>query len=451
MPSSATAFQTNGTNEFRGELAALYDSWGILDLIGETAATLPPQWLRILNIARNLLDNHTIPGVPLADDLAEFFARPEYERPQVRHRPAMPRYVPPLSSDVVLRPMQSLSDYPNIAPSDLALGHGAPDLFEFRLASGDVNAYYTRELHPPQLLEEEASEDTPRPERRPKRQKVYVLLDVSNSMRDHNKLVFAKSLVLAYLIRAAEEGAELYFRTFANSVHARVESKELSQFAAVAQHVLRIAPDGGTDIKKALDTAIQDIKVIDNMNALERLAARAPTEILLISDCESYSVPYIPATVRLHTVHLADGPVAKSAIAGFESIREASATMHEINATALWMPNSTLDRWLLREELRLEPGNGAAGPAQGKNETTAKKTESLISIYDRMEGQEPKGKSGKVVNGVATFGKRGMINPWHIILAMFRAVRFLHHRPDALAWKHAHVHHARGTTFRTRR
>lgn len=450
MPNSATGFMSNGASEFRGELAALYESWGILRLLGETAATLPPEWLKILNIARNLLDRHTIPGVPLADDMAEFFARPEYDRPQVRHRPIVPRYVPPMGSDVVLRPMQSLSDYPHIAPSDLALGHGAPDLFEFRLASGDVNAYYVRQLVPPQEIIEDASEDTPRPERRPKRQKVYVLLDVSNSMRDHNKLVFAKALVLAYLIRAAEEGSECYFRTFGNSVHQRVESKDLAGFAALAQHVLRIAPDGGTDIKKALDTAIQDIKVIDNMNALERLAARAPTEILLISDCESYTVPYIPPTVRLHTVHMTDGQVAKSAVAGFESIREASATMHEIDSRALWMPDSTLDRWLLREELRLEPGNGAAGPASGKNEETAKKTESLISVYDRMEGKEPKGKSGKVVSGVATFGKRGMINPWHLVLAMFRAMRFLHHRPDTLAWKPAHVHQARGTTFRVR-
>jgi uncharacterized protein with von Willebrand factor type A (vWA) domain len=60
---------------------------------------------------------------------------------------------------------------------------------------------------------------------RKKRQKVYALLDVSNSMRDANKDVFAKALVLAYLLIALEEGAELFLRTFANSVHERSDCR----------------------------------------------------------------------------------------------------------------------------------------------------------------------------------------------------------------------------------
>ena len=114
------------------------------------------------------------------------------------------------------------------------------------------------------------------------------------------------------------------------------------------------------------------------------------------------------------------------------------------------MPDSTLDRWLLREDLRLDPGVAVA-TEQGKDEKALRRSEALLAVYDRMEGQEPKGKSGKVVSGVATFGRRGMVNPFHLFAAMFRAMLFLHHRPDALAWKPAHVHHARGTTFRARR
>ncbi len=450
----ATLQPTGALDEFQGELGALYESWGILDLLGETAAALPPEWLRILNIARNLLDNRQVPGVPMEESLADFLARPEEERPAVRHRPVRPRYAPPISSDVVLRPMQSLSDFPDIDPSDLALGFATPEIFEFRLASGDVNAYYMRDLRPAEQLPEEETDDSA-PERRSKRQKVYVLLDVSNSMRDHNKMVFAKALVLAYLIRAAEEGAELYFRTFANSTHARSESTDRAAFAAMATRVLRISPDGGTDIRMAINTAIGDIRSIDGMGSLDKLSARAPTEILLISDCESYSVPFIPPTVKLHTVHLKDGPVAKSAAEGFESIKEGSATYHEIDATALWLQDTTLDRWLLKEEMRLDPGsNSRPGAAKGKNgeKPQPSRSQALMQVYDRMERGGRKGnRATQTARGVSAIGRSAVVNPWHAFLAILRALHLRRHAKP-LAWQAvAHSRHRRGAEFRIRR
>ncbi len=44
---------TAGT--IKAELQDLYRSWRILDLVGETASEMPPEWLRILEIARNLI------------------------------------------------------------------------------------------------------------------------------------------------------------------------------------------------------------------------------------------------------------------------------------------------------------------------------------------------------------------------------------------------------------
>src|SRR5688572_3926456 len=68
------------------DLAALYQSWRIIDLLGETIEQLPPAWLKILNIARTLLDGDPIPGMSVPDGLTALVTRdPEftYERRRV--------------------------------------------------------------------------------------------------------------------------------------------------------------------------------------------------------------------------------------------------------------------------------------------------------------------------------------------------------------------------------
>ena len=192
---------------------------------------------------------------------------------------------------------------------------------------------------------------------RKKRQKVYALLDVSNSMRDGNKEVFAKALLLAYLLIAVEEGAQLYLRTFGNTVHARSDCNSLEQFAELAQRILRVTPDGSTDIKAALDAAVGDIRSLDNYNTLAHLGEAPPTEILLISDCESYEVPYLPKGIRLHTVHLKGGRMMTAYREGFERIRAESKTFTKIDTSLLQLPDSSRDRWLLEQDGRsLERG-----------------------------------------------------------------------------------------------
>ena len=45
------------------DLEDLYRSWEVLDLVGETVSAMPPGWLDVLNLARNLLDARALPGI----------------------------------------------------------------------------------------------------------------------------------------------------------------------------------------------------------------------------------------------------------------------------------------------------------------------------------------------------------------------------------------------------
>src|SRR5690606_28449626 len=154
--------------------------------------------------------------------------------------------VEPLTGDTVVQPLRHVQDLPQVAPPDLMLRNLSEELFEYRLLSGNVHGVYNVEPGPvveewDEIIEEQIPVETPR---RRKRQRVYVLFDVSNSMRDDNKLIFAKALVLAYLLVACEEGARIYFRTFANRIHSRTDCFDLESFAELAQRILRIEPDG---------------------------------------------------------------------------------------------------------------------------------------------------------------------------------------------------------------
>ncbi|MCK9519890.1 MAG: VWA domain-containing protein, partial [Dehalococcoidia bacterium] len=305
MPTDATA----GTNAaFDHDLEQLYRSWEILDLVGETAAQLPPAWLAILNVARTLLLGNPLPGVDLPGSLISML-QPDPEETIVRRVERKRRVVQPLTGDTQVQPLRDVHDLDNIAPPDLLLRNLSQQLFDYRLVSGNVAGVYNIEPGPvteewDEIIEERIPVQTVRQRRR---QRIYVLFDVSNSMRDANKLIFAKALVLAYLVTASREGARVHFRTFANSVHDRTDCFSIDAFADVAQRILRIEPDGSTDIRVALAAAIGDINALDGVGRERDAFARSPTELLLISDCESYFVPQIPRGVSLHTVHLKAG------------------------------------------------------------------------------------------------------------------------------------------------
>lgn len=391
---SAERLRAAPIHALREDLAALYRSWEMLDLLGETVAAMPPQWLAILNIARNLLEGDPPPGVDVPDDLLNLIGPAEREIVTVERTEHRRRMVISPSDDTTLQPLRHIYDYDRITLPDLMLRDLDRELFEFRLLSGSINGQYPVDARPTTEEWDELVEERIRTRRpvRKRRQKVYVLLDVSNSMREENRAIFAKALVLAYLVSAAAEGSRLYFRTFANTVHERSDCTSREGFPALARRVLGVAPDGGTDIKRALDVAITDIRRLDELNTFERLFEVPPTEILLVSDCESYSVPYIPAGIKLHTVHLGGRRMMSAYEQGFARIMAESTTFHEIHTAALELPDTARERWLLLQDRRTKADGGwDATDFELDRERREQRRDALLTIYERME----EGRSGR--------------------------------------------------------
>ena len=398
----APATTTPGT--LKAELEGLYRSWRILDLLGETVETMPPQWLRILEIARNILLQRPLPGLDVPDEVQRLVtpAEPIFST-QIRIE-RKKRVVYPLTGDTQVQPLRNLTDFAQVTLPDMMLRTLGQELFDFRLISGGINGLYNIDTGPAEQEYDDIIEvrvPTGGMSRK-KRQKVYALLDVSNSMRDANKETFAKALLLSYLLIAIEEGAELYLRTFGNTVHHRSDCTTKERFGDLAGRILRVTPDGSTAIKIALDTAVGDIRALDSYNTLAHLGEAPPTEILLISDCESYEVPYLPKGIRLHTVHLKGGRMMTAYREGFERIRAESQTFTEIDTTNLQLPDSTRDRWLLEQDGRsLERGLALKAFERGTNPEEERR-QGLVQAYARMnEAKSRRTKGAQKMNAMA--------------------------------------------------
>ncbi|PFG73195.1 vWA domain-containing protein [Tepidiforma thermophila] len=410
IPDLAGASPAARAAALQADLEALYRSWGILDLVGETVDTLPPEWLRILNIARTLREGLPLPGVDLPEQTRRLVqpARPEYQ--VIERRERKHRIVYPVQPDTRIQPLRHIDDLPQVTMPDLLLRDLDPAIFEFRLLSGDINALYHVDPGPAEEEYDDIREErvlvSPPAGRR--RQRVYVLMDVSNSMRDANKLLFAKALVLAYLITACEERAQLFFRTFANRIHPRTDCLAPADFPALARRVLQVTPDGSTDIRSALATVVGDISDLDGVGPGRAAFETSPTELLLISDCESYAIPTIPRGIRMHTIHLVGGPMPKSYAPSFEQIREASATFTEIDTTRLVMPGLTRERWLLQQDGRRGPPAADALAPGRRADDRLERRNALLRAYERMAEHPgaPRGHAGAASGRGAGFGLR---------------------------------------------
>lgn len=435
------------------ELEALYRSWRILDLVGETVDSMPPEWLQVLNIARNLAMGRDIPGVDVPDELRALVASQPDVYTTVTHTERRRRVVDPLRGDTTVQPLRDISDLPRATLPDLMLRDIDPELFEFQLVSGGINGVYTRDLAPAvEEYDEIIEERVPVPaHRKRKRQEVYALLDVSNSMRDHNKAIFARALMLAYLLSACDERAHIYFRSFANTVHERTDCSEPGGFAEVARRILRISPDGSTDIRRAIITAIEDIKALGHTPGSPQGFAAKGTEILLISDCESYSVPFVPAGIKLHTVHLDKGWMQRGYQEGFERIREQSKTFHQIDTSNLVMPATTRERWLLRQDMTPQDDDAPVAAGDDEPGQSGAVTRSAVhAAYARMATADTR-QGGRVsFGGTGGLVQPAAVNPFRIMWRMLKQVCHVPHRAPRHA-NNAGAIAASGVQFRLRR
>jgi hypothetical protein len=380
------------------DLAMLYQSWRIVDLLGETIEKLPPEWLRILNIARTLLDGDQIPGISVPDGISTLVKRdPEftYERRKVSITHKQKRA--PLEDEPQVRPIESFAEFPRILMNQRMWQFIDSELFFYKICTHDV---LVKEKETSDESVDEEIEDTieqlvkvAKPPRR-KRQRVLVLRDTSSSMNDGNKGLFAKAVALAYLIKAQEEGAEVSDRSYANRVHARLRATSVDEFAVIARRILKEGYYGTTNLADALRVTMAEIR-------REEVGfdphARAKTEILLISDCENpVELPPLPPGVTINTLHLEggkEGRMLRDYQYRLEEIQQISTLFVRIDTSALQLPDTIRDAWsILQETAALEQELNPDLPLEGvepdpEQRRRAREIDQLSLIYERMSEQ----------------------------------------------------------------
>lgn len=130
----------------------------------------------------------------------------------------------------------------------------------------------------------------------------YVLLDKSGSMMGM-KMLWAKAVALALAQRAARENREFYIRFFDSIPYPpmrlprRVKGRDVVR---LLEYIARIRANGGTDISRAILTAVDDILAAETRHK--------PADIILITDGEDrVSIDLVrrslaKANARLYTV-----------------------------------------------------------------------------------------------------------------------------------------------------
>lgn len=342
-------------------LIDLYESWGVFGFLNRTLDELPPDHLKILNIARNLLEGCSLPGVAVPRrfmGLLERGKRTEFERRYVTRRWQEPTTLP--SDRITIRPIQTLSELPQVLPPNRLLQEVATDLFIYNAVTNNLPVAVPQK---PRIVMEERSEKLeeliPRIVRGASpRQRVYTLMDVSTSMSAAHKLIFAKAVMMSYLIKAREEGSQIFFRAFAGTLGERIDCLNGEQFGPLARVVLGYKLYAWTAISKALQTAVADIMEMDSITSRKK----AKTEILLISDCAETAaeIPDIPRAISLHTLLLTGGnekdnfntdELKEFYRRQFEKIKTQSRTFTEIDTSGLKLPPEVEDAWNMQQEL----------------------------------------------------------------------------------------------------
>jgi uncharacterized protein with von Willebrand factor type A (vWA) domain len=104
-------------------------------------------------------------------------------------------------------------------------------------------------------------------------------MDKSGSM-DGDKIKWAKATALALLMRARRERRIFAMRFFDTTPYSMIKVSRrarLSEIIRLIDYLSRIRSGGGTDITRAILTAVQDIR---------GMGQKAPNEIILVTDGE---------------------------------------------------------------------------------------------------------------------------------------------------------------------
>lgn len=259
------------SSQFNGE--DFFEYWDSLGLFDNIQVILPPQFLVLFEIARNLFTDRTSADAFNAiEEISKEEAVYIPEREQSISVNRIERQVP-LSDKMEIETYKNIIDLKRALPRELAMDD---DIFSAKLFTRTlmVQKHYESEsdhFKPVTTLINESGRDANRFE-----QIFYILLDTSRSMDMHMRSFYSKCIVAEFLRRKLNTNARLFFRTFdtqTGDLH-KIEKKE--DYPFLIEKVL-FATTGGvsTNLQKAVYQAIDDINYTKDM---------ANAEILVVTD-----------------------------------------------------------------------------------------------------------------------------------------------------------------------
>lgn len=286
---AAHALRSNRASIEEDPLLAEFELAGIIG--DEIATNLPEHLWVVFEIARVIESDNTALGKLLAPLLHR-----SQNEPSDHEAPPIPSVA---AEEYEADLIRYLHELPQIYPYQFLLPE---EVFYQRLAERSL--WMPRPV-PPRLYRFPTASDTFAPD--PRKQKVYVLFDVSRSMNSHWRIALAKAIAVVFLRQNMRELGTDFLRTFAEHVGELVCASDVPSFRDLLRRILLVQATGrGTNMQEAIEVAIADIK---------RTQTLSDAEILLITDGAAHLDierlrELMGATIRIHAVKIGNERIA---------------------------------------------------------------------------------------------------------------------------------------------
>ncbi len=273
---------------------ARMEDYGFFDTVSEH---LPDEFTAVYEIARVIEDEANALGQQLAPVLA--MSSGEGPADEVS-KDILPNIVPAEEYEADL--LRNVHELPHIYPHQFLLPE---NVFFQKLVERSL---WLPRPRPPHNYRFQSQSDTFKPDHR--KQKVYVLFDISRSMNMRWRIHLAKAIAFIFLRRNMKELGSVYLRTFAETVNELQTAHDVPSFNALIGDVMHLKAIGkGTVLQKALTTAIEDIK---------RTHTLSDAEILVITDGAAHIElqklrDLLGDSIKVHTVKIGDEKIVADA------------------------------------------------------------------------------------------------------------------------------------------
>lgn len=272
---------------------ARMDEFGFFDRVSEH---LPADFSAVFEIARVIEDMNT----SLGEQLAPVMMMQANDIPEEPPPTLIPTLLPAEEYEADL--IRTVQELPAIYPYQFLLPE---NVFYQKLVERSL---WLPRPRPPRTFRYQSDSDIFKPDHR--KQKVYVLFDVSKSMNLNWRIHVAKAIAYIFLTRNMKELGTVYFRTFADTIGDLQKAHDVPSFRELISSIMHQSANGkGTALNKALLTAIEDIRSLNSLS---------DSEILVITDGAAHIElarlrELMGANIRLNTVKIGDEHIVADA------------------------------------------------------------------------------------------------------------------------------------------